>query len=143
MYSLFNYVEKNQREMLALIRAVDRPAWEVFSTLSRTSQVAAISTHPKVRESAVNHVLREMGFGPMDSVQHRFTRKMYVVDYPLVGFSDDGVPLKVVLFGHEFTATHEAPSTSFIGHIGDFSSLSTGASITAEELLKVGRPATS
>jgi len=139
MDSLFQYVRKNRSEMLALIRAVDHDSWEAISVIRRVDQIEMIASHPKVRETAVNHALSQMGFGPMDTVQHRVTRKMFVIDYPLVGYSEDGVPLRVILYGHEFTATHEVTSPGFIGHIGDFSSMSTGASITsAEELLVVG-----
>lgn len=132
---LRSYVAKCRSELLALIKHVDEAGWTRISSCPVDEQIVLISNHPEVRAGIAHHLLSQAGFDPGSIIQHRSTREMFHLSYPIISLDSEGIPVHVVMYGR--TVGKETMSPGYLGRLEEFVSTSSGIHIVPAQLFKL------
>lgn len=130
---LRSYISRCRPELLALIKNLDEPAWQQIIALPVDEQIERIAAHREVKAGIAHHVLSQAGFEPGSVIQHRMTRNLYHLSYPIISMDSEGVPVHVVMYGRE--VDKESMSPRYLGRLEDFVSTSTGKHVVPTILL--------
>lgn len=126
------YITKNRPELLAMIKHVDKAGWARISALPAHEQIDLISIHPEVRAGVAHHLLSQAGFDSGSIIQHRITRGLFHLNYPIISLDSDGVPVHAVLYGRP--VSNNTASPGYLGRLEEFVSTSSGVHLVPAQI---------